>query len=405
MSSAGYPSNQHGNPLTDFFFALSSLVLFEACKREQCTKITRRLQEKERSLITSGTVFVFDEKEAGIKRWTDGMLWSPSRILGNFLIYRELDKRPVEAASADADAGAASGSSAPPPASSTKAGRSREKSLVGSLTASYRFKADGLVKKTISVSGMHMICYYRVSDVMQGRLRAPATVPELLAFEISADLLINQNFRVPPKIEVGLDGQPRFAGETDSDTAVSSGAPRAAFLPAQYVPAPAPTAGPSNSSSHSGPMPAPDQFNYATAPSTMFGRSYQPPYEEQNDHLHPATGLELSRGGSSGSAASDSSQPSQPPSPGPGPDRRPRSQSSLMRPQNQRTISSENHISRRYDPYARTSPLSPNAPHAHCESCESRLPPLLNSLLFCLRVLNADCRLPAELARTCVSTA
>lgn len=29
----------------------------------------------------------------GIKRWTDGLIWSPSRILGNFLIYRELGGR------------------------------------------------------------------------------------------------------------------------------------------------------------------------------------------------------------------------------------------------------------------------------------------------------------------------
>lgn len=31
-------------------------------------------------------MFVFDEKESGIRRWTDGLLWSPSRILWNFLV-------------------------------------------------------------------------------------------------------------------------------------------------------------------------------------------------------------------------------------------------------------------------------------------------------------------------------
>lgn len=29
---------------------------------------------------------VFDEGESGIKRWTDGLIWSPSRILSNFLV-------------------------------------------------------------------------------------------------------------------------------------------------------------------------------------------------------------------------------------------------------------------------------------------------------------------------------
>lgn len=49
-------------------------------------KVKRRLRDDERKAIRSGQVFVFDERESGIKRWTDGMLWSPSRILLNFLV-------------------------------------------------------------------------------------------------------------------------------------------------------------------------------------------------------------------------------------------------------------------------------------------------------------------------------
>lgn len=73
-----------------------ALVLLEACIQQQCDRVSRRLQEKERSQITSGSVYVFDEEESRIKRWTDGRMWSPSRILGNFLVYRELDKRTAE---------------------------------------------------------------------------------------------------------------------------------------------------------------------------------------------------------------------------------------------------------------------------------------------------------------------
>jgi Gti1/Pac2 family len=43
-------------------------------------------------LIKSGCVFIYEENGSGIKRWTDGVPWSPSRILGNFLVYRELMK-------------------------------------------------------------------------------------------------------------------------------------------------------------------------------------------------------------------------------------------------------------------------------------------------------------------------
>lgn len=49
--------------------------------------VNRRLKEDERKLmIKSGTIFIWDEKVAGMKRWTDGLLWSPSRILQNFLV-------------------------------------------------------------------------------------------------------------------------------------------------------------------------------------------------------------------------------------------------------------------------------------------------------------------------------
>lgn len=54
--------------------------------------VDHRPQDRERAeLIKSGNVFVFIEESSGIKRWTDGISWSASRILGRFLVYRELD--------------------------------------------------------------------------------------------------------------------------------------------------------------------------------------------------------------------------------------------------------------------------------------------------------------------------
>lgn len=136
---------------------------------------------------------------------TDGLLWSPSRILGNFLIYRELDSREPS--------GKGTGLSAQDV--SPRTGSQRDRCLTSST---YRFKNNGLVKKTISLADMHIICYYRVNDVVDGRLRHPSSVPELLSLDISASLLMNQNFRVPVKVEVGADGHPRFAGESDDAT-------------------------------------------------------------------------------------------------------------------------------------------------------------------------------------------
>jgi Gti1/Pac2 family transcription factor len=41
--------------------------------------------------VRSGTVFVWEESEddAGIKRWTDGCMWSQSRMREPFLFYEE----------------------------------------------------------------------------------------------------------------------------------------------------------------------------------------------------------------------------------------------------------------------------------------------------------------------------
>lgn len=37
-------------------------------------------------MVKSGAVFIFATEESGIKRWTEGLAWSPSRIDGNFLV-------------------------------------------------------------------------------------------------------------------------------------------------------------------------------------------------------------------------------------------------------------------------------------------------------------------------------
>lgn len=42
------------------------LLIFEGCRRGLLPRICRRLQEKERKMIQSGSVFVFDERESGM---------------------------------------------------------------------------------------------------------------------------------------------------------------------------------------------------------------------------------------------------------------------------------------------------------------------------------------------------
>ncbi|KAI8055817.1 gluconate transport inducer 1/Pac2, partial [Syncephalis plumigaleata] len=61
----------------------------EACKQGILPFTTRRILDCEKGNIRSGSVFVFNEVETGIHRWTDGRIWSPSRISDNFLVYHE----------------------------------------------------------------------------------------------------------------------------------------------------------------------------------------------------------------------------------------------------------------------------------------------------------------------------
>lgn len=170
-----------------------ALLILEAARRGLIPRVTRRLVDSERKMITSGSVFVFDEDESGIKRWTDGFFWSPSRILGNFLLYRETEKRGAGHRGARNDA--EQGSDQPsgditksegqtlsrPRGETTRLGidRQRERSLVGSLTNSYKFKSGGMMKKVRPILFFHfdplvIICF--PSLLLAALLRIPAHV-------------------------------------------------------------------------------------------------------------------------------------------------------------------------------------------------------------------------------------
>ena len=257
-----------------------ALLILEAARRGLIPRVTRRLVDTERKMITSGSVFVFDEDESGIKRWTDGFYWSPSRILGNFLLYRETDKRSAvhrgpksDAPPSDAnamDGAKAEGSSlSRPKTDSGHVGvdKQLERNLLGSLTNSYKFKADGLMKKvrllppppidcglnssrqtfslTIGGVAQHLISYYKIEDVTNGRLRSPSSLPELASLDISPEYLDKGHFRNPPKVEIGIDGRPRYRGEAD-DIDTSPALLTTPFSSALTLPTPVRTAESSN---------------------------------------------------------------------------------------------------------------------------------------------------------------
>lgn len=215
-----------------------ALLLFEACLTGALHHVPRRPHDRERSqLIRSGCVFIYEENASGIKRWTDGVPWSPSRILGNFLVYRELlkpfppgekkratkrNKRPTKPGEPYPrnDSIASNGSVTMSPTTPSTPGfkqeggfdRDTERSLIGSLVDSYGFKKDGLVKKTMSVNVQgvhhHLVSYYKVNDVMSGTLETPATHPMLRTLRPRPELTSRQNFRAPlDDVDESMDGQ------------------------------------------------------------------------------------------------------------------------------------------------------------------------------------------------------
>ena len=155
----------HGNVRTP----TDAILLFEACRQGLLPRVQRRLSEKERQSIRSGSVFVWDEREAGMRRWTDGKSWSASRVSGSFLTYREMEGK--------------RGGGFP---SSQKRGNSKDGNKDTGSDADmgddgpdgYRYKPDGLMKQSFSITTqsnqhLHLISYLARSHPEAQELKQP----------------------------------------------------------------------------------------------------------------------------------------------------------------------------------------------------------------------------------------
>ncbi|KAF2756179.1 hypothetical protein EJ05DRAFT_92671 [Pseudovirgaria hyperparasitica] len=198
-----------------------ALQLLEGCLQGKLRHMPRRAYDREREdVIRSGHVFVFEENASGIKRWTDGVSWSPSRLLPNFLIYREVEekdhkpgekKKAIKKRKRSDDDGVdeydeVSGDQAAPVLNPNDIALTipepERRRLCGSLTDSYNFKSDGLVKKTISVEYKgnvhHIIAYYKLEDVLFGKLARMSEDAKFGEIQPRFDLLNMQKFQNNP---------------------------------------------------------------------------------------------------------------------------------------------------------------------------------------------------------------
>ncbi|KAL5526635.1 PTH2 [Sanghuangporus sanghuang] len=193
-----------------------ALRLIQAARQGIIPRITRRLNDLERrAMIRSGAIFIFSDEESGIKRWTEGLSWSASRIVGNFLVYREVSDRSNARTVAEGRRAAKRRGNTNELSAAELAEQKLAKALVGCLSdGSGRFKPNGLIKKTITInvdgSDHHLIAYYNQDDVRLGRLLPLTSRLDIMALEISPELLESTKFRIPPIMHEALDGRPRY---------------------------------------------------------------------------------------------------------------------------------------------------------------------------------------------------
>ncbi|KAK9441740.1 cAMP-independent regulatory protein pac2 [Metarhizium brunneum] len=151
-----------------------AIKLFEACRLGLLPRVQRRLSEKERQSIRSGSVFVWDEREAGMRRWTDGKSWSASRVSGSFLTYREMEGK----------RGGGFGSGRRGAGKTPDSGRGSDEDHDDGEPEGYRYKADGLMKQSFSIitstgQHLHLISYYSRPQPGQPELPQPSSDPSL----------------------------------------------------------------------------------------------------------------------------------------------------------------------------------------------------------------------------------
>jgi len=148
-------------------------IIFHAVSLNILPIISRRLDSDERRSISSGCVFVWEERgpntEAtglGIERWTDSIRWGPSRVRDEFLFYHEKEPEQMDIEMISSDSGSIS------------------------PIHGHGFLRDNLIKQTYSVfvetprgrRKWHLIAYFTQESL--DYLRTIDEIPELASIHV-----------------------------------------------------------------------------------------------------------------------------------------------------------------------------------------------------------------------------
>ncbi|KEQ90012.1 hypothetical protein D6D17_06847 [Aureobasidium pullulans] len=240
-----------------------AILLFEACRIGLLPRVQRRLSEKERLSIKSGSVFVWDEREAGMRRWTDGKSWSASRVSGSFLTYREMEGK----------RGGSTFSAAP------KVPAAKEHDASDDGPDGYRYKPDGLIKQSFSITTsngqhLHLISYFARSTAVSQNLQQPSSDPQLRHIRpekgMYPESTVHEQNAIPA-VTRGPMTSPAFANSPH----------QSANIGAPYPPRPQYTHGPMSYASHGWAPPSP--MHTPPPHYSPYGYHHSP-----MQHLHPS---------------------------------------------------------------------------------------------------------------------
>jgi Gti1/Pac2 family transcription factor len=265
-----------------------AIILFEACRLGLLPRVQRRLSEKERQSIRSGSVFVWDEREAGMRRWTDGKSWSASRVSGSFLTYREMEGK--RGSNSFGTPGANRSNKTPDSGAGPEEPADGEEGPDG-----YRYKPDGLMKQSFSITTsqgqhLHLISYFSRSSPTSQVLRQPSQDPQLASIQPAKGMYpestVNDQSTVPAVTRSPMPGAPNYV--VAPSPAYGRAAPHPhPYLPPGYVPHPAYMAYPLS------PMhtPPPYALHYAAgmAPLGYPAPPYGSPHHLPINHAPPSS--------------------------------------------------------------------------------------------------------------------
>ncbi|KAJ1941278.1 Gluconate transport-inducing protein, partial [Kickxella alabastrina] len=220
-----------------------ALALFEACRLGYKQRVPRRLSDDERAAIRSGSVFVWEETESGMKRWTDGRSWSPSRVQGCFLTYHEWEGRRraqrhpsyhhMHGFNMPLNIQGMVGQ--PMPMGIARYGHFiGGPTKAGSTQVQYGFpKENGMLKKALSIrttdgKKLHIIAYYSKEDHAHRRLMTPTSDPNFPRLVVPPNLYPDMSpesmYGASHSMNAGGSNEPDYPGPaTVAQTADSGG--------------------------------------------------------------------------------------------------------------------------------------------------------------------------------------